>query len=671
MPKKPVLQSFSAVWVVAPLLVVLLLELGLSVRRETQTWDEAAHIYAGYMYWTRGDFSMNPEHPPLIKLWATLPLLGHSLRVPEMRGRYFKEIEFLSGHDFLYANDADWILFRTRMAVALLTLALGLLIFLAGREMFGGGAAMLALVLFVFDPNFLAHGALVTTDAGFSLFLLATIYAFHRYLKRPSLSRLALTGVAAGLGLAAKHSGVLIFPILALLAATEIFRRWRRSDETVALGNTAFRLTGAILVMGLMAFAILWSFYEFRFSARPGGEAIVPSLENIATGLHPAAAGRTLLSAAHWKLLPEAYLIGLADVKIVAENSATYLFGTVYSHGKWFYFPAAFAIKSTLGLIGLLILLPVALKINKSQGGRELAFLVIPPLCYLAVAMSSGLNLGIRHLLPIYPFLFVLAGMAGWTLIQHRRSWGYAVAGLVLFTIVSSIRAFPNYIPYANELWGGPSNTYKLLTDSNVDWAQQLKSTKRYVDKRGVKQCWFAYFADVVAEPAYYGIPCKPLTTIASIWLQPTMDVPPSIDGPVLLSAGVLSGYELGPGELNPYQQFQRLRPSAVIDNGVFVFDGHFDVPLASALNHVTKSQQLADRGLPQEALAELQAAAALAPRSARVQVALGTMLMELHRPAEGRHCLQQALALSQSVEPEYQHARAVAVQETLVRLDR
>lgn len=670
MSRKPIVQRLGTTLGVLGLLAVLLVELALSVRRESQTWDEAAHIYAGYMYWTRGDFGMNPEHPPLVKLLATLPLLRQGLQVPEIRGRYFKEIEFLSAHDFLYSNDANGVLFRSRMMVALLTLALGLLIFAAGREMFGITAGFIGLMLFAFDPNVLAHGALVTTDVGFSFILFATVYAFYRYVKRPSIGRLAIAGFLAGLGLATKHSGILIFPIMVLLAASELLRRSRSQSPGPTHGQRVWRLTGAVLMIAVISLAILWSFYGFRYSARPNGENMVPSLAEIASHLQPPTAGRILLAAAHWKALPEAYLIGLADVKFVADNSATYLFGKVYPHGKWFYFPAAFAIKSTLGLIALLLVWPLAMCINRFQQAREVAFLVIPPSFYLAVAMSSGLNLGIRHLLPIFPFLFLLAGMAASILVQHRRAWAYGVGLVLLFTIASSLRAYPNYIPYANELWGGPSNTHKFLTDSNVDWGQQLKSVKRYLDGRGTKNCWFAYFADVVADPAYYDIPCKPLPTIASIWLQPKMDVPASLDGPVLISTGVLSGYELGPGELNPYDQFQKIRPTAVIDDGVFVYDGHFDVPLAAALNHVTKADQLGDRGLNEDALAELRTAAELAPRSARVQASLGRMLLRLHRSAEARTALQKALSLAESVEPEYQRARAMDLERTLAQLN-
>ena len=137
-----------------------------------------------------------------------------------MEDRYFKEDAFLGGKDFLYQNDADMILFRTRMAAATLTLLLALLVFLATKEMFGTGAAFIALALLAFDPNLLAHGALVTTDAALSCFMFASIYAFYRYVKAPSVWRMVIVGIAAGLALAVKHTGILVFPML--LAARDL-----------------------------------------------------------------------------------------------------------------------------------------------------------------------------------------------------------------------------------------------------------------------------------------------------------------------------------------------------------------------------------------------------------------------------------------------------------------
>jgi len=194
-----------------------------------------------------------------------------------------------------------------------------------------------------------------------------------------------------------------------------------------------------------------------------------------------------------------------------------------------------------------------------------------------------------------------------------------------------------------------------------VDWGQQLKSTKKYLDSRHVTNCWFAYFAAVVVEPSYYGVPCKPLTTIASVWLQPSIDVPASIDGPVLISAGVLSGYEFGPGELNPYDQFQHIRPSAVIEHGVFVFDGHFDIPLASALNHVTRAQLAANANHMDEALTEAQTAVALSSKSVQAQAELGDLLQRLHRNEESRRAYQIAQESAQNVLPEFRSTWTLA----------
>jgi len=137
--------------------------------------------------------------------------------------------------------------------------------------------------------------------------------------------------------------------------------------------------------------------------------------------------------------------------------------------------------------------------------------------------------------------------------------------------------------------------------------------------------------------------------------LQPSIDVPASVDGPVLISAGVLSGYEFGPGSLNPYDQFQRLSPTAVIEHGVFVFDGRFAIPLASALNHVTQAQLLEQSGHVDQALAEAQIAVALAPDSVQAQAELGSLLVKVKRQDEARQAFQQALTQATTVHPEMQ----------------
>jgi tetratricopeptide (TPR) repeat protein len=297
---------------------------------------------------------------------------------------------------------------------------------------------------------------------------------------------------------------------------------------------------------------------------------------------------------------------------------------------------------------------------------REVLFLTIPPALYLFVAMNSGMNIGVRHILSIYVFLSVLIGGAAWSFIRQNRRWAYPILALLLFHAVSSWRTFPVYIAYSNELWGGPSNTYKYLSDSNADWAQQLKGTKQYLDQRGVKDCWFVYFAEGVAEPHYYGIPCKPLPTINTLWVKEPMDVPASIDGPVLISAGNISGFEFGPGSLNPYEQFKHLRPTAQIEYGVFVFDGHFEIPLASALIHVQTAQNLLTAKQVEQALAEAQVAVALAPDAVQPQMVLGDVFSAMGKADEARSSYKKALMLAKTIEPEFQIRSIPGIEQKL-----
>ncbi len=206
------------------LLIVLSLQLFFSVRRESQTWDEANHIFAGYRSWTDGDFGLNPEHPPLVKLLATTPLLSSQPNSPTLAGRFFKEDAFLGGKEFLYRNDADKILARTRTTAANLTLLTALVVFFGTREMFGTGVAFIALALLTFDPNLLAHGALITTDVGLACFMFLSVYLFYRFVKSPSALRLIVAGIAVGLVLAVKHTGLLVLPILFLLSFSQMGR---------------------------------------------------------------------------------------------------------------------------------------------------------------------------------------------------------------------------------------------------------------------------------------------------------------------------------------------------------------------------------------------------------------------------------------------------------------
>lgn len=645
---------------------LLALQLVLTARRNSITWDEDDHIYAGYMSLKHGDFGLNPEHPPLVKQLAAVPLLPMALKMPPLEGREFKHEAFLGGKDFVFQNNAEAVIFRARMAAALLTLMLAALIFLAAREMFGLGAAFVALALFVFDPNVLAHGAVVGTDMGLSCFMFAAIYAFYRYVKTPTTARLIVAGIAVGLTFAAKHTGILLVPMLVLLSLTEIFRKGGTADRAESAGKRIGRLALAFVIIGAISLTTLWAFYGFRYAARGDGLQMNPPLAESIHHMSRAREIHLLETVARYHLLPESYIFGLSDVRIMSDFYTSYLFGKIYPHGIWFYFPAAFAIKSTLPLLFLLAVAAGAIAVGRMNCWREVLFLTIPPLVHLAVAMSAGMNIGLRHIMPMYPFLYVLAGGAAWKMVESNRKWIYAVTVAILFQAVTATRAFPAYMAYANELWGGPSQTYKYLSDSNVDWGQQLKSTKAYLERKGIKECWFIYFAEGPVHMRDYGIPCKPLLTIGSLWLDEQLDVPPSVDGPVLISAGTLSGFEFGPGPLNPYEVFKHRQPAEVIDYAVFVFNGHFDIPLAASYSHAQKARFLLRDTRFEDALAEAQQSLALAPDAVKPNALVGDILVKLRRPDEARPYYEKALTLAKTVEPEFQVGWVDSLQEKL-----
>ena len=658
---------------IAALLVVLIIELVVPARRQSAAYDEGCHAFAGYTYWTRGDFGVNPEHPPAVKLLATVPLLGKQLRYPPPSPvPFFKVICFSGGRDFIYSNvvDADALLFRSRMAAATLTLLAAILTFALGYEALGPFPARFGLLLFVFEPNLLAHGSLITTDMGITAFLLATVYAFYRYVKKPSAVRLVLTGLAAGLALATKFSGVLVLPILALLALVEISSR---DSEAQAPGNGrlkhAIRLAGALVVIGVISLTVLWSLYGFRYAARPAGETMSPSLPEYVGQLNQPQVEKLMLFVARHHLLPEAYLFGFADVFITPRYMTSYVFGNIYRHGQWFYYPGALIIKTTLGLLFLLLIVfPFLLATRRGPPRRELSFLVVPAVVYFAAAMKSNFNIGVRHILPVYPFFILSAAFSAWSLVSLGKRWKYTVVALLLLSVFSSMRTFPNYLPYSNEAWGGPSKTYKWLTDSNVDWGQQLKQAKAYLDENGIKDCWFDYLGQMVSDPAYYKIPCKPLQT-ASGFANVT---PPHISGTVLISATDLSPALWGPGELNPYVQFQHRVPDGSIANGIFVFRGEFDVPMAAAAYHANAAFMLLNATKPtaaqfSEAVSEAEAATRLAPDLCIFCFdILGDALTRLNRKDEAHAAYQQALTLAERIHPEFQIDEIAALKKKL-----
>ena len=657
------------------LLAIMEAAMLLSVHQESQTTDEAYNLFAGYSHLTAGDYSICPAYPPLAKDVCALPLLAFHPQIPPMTEA--DTSSFLSGRIFLYSNRVDPMLFAARAAMTIFPLLLAMLVFLAAWEMFGVGQAFIALALIVFEPSILAHGPLATNDLALACCLFAAAYAFWRYAVNPSVGRLAVAGIAAGFTLASKHSGLILFPILFLLAVVAWLtpggaaranesgqERTNEKDEAVIdeppkeaivipppnPGRRALRLLLALAVVTALSIATLWSFYNFRYNPTPGipAPSLAASLKNVRS--RRAATAIDLAARAH--LLPEAYLAGLAYF-YSTNTRPTYLLGVRYLHGVWFYFPTVLAIKLTLGFLLLLALAPFGL-LRAPEGRREQVWMLVPAAVFLTASMTSNLNIGVRHILPVYPFLSVLAAAGAWRLAKAQRAAAIVVGSLLVLHAASSLRAYPNYIPYSNELWGGPSRTYEVLTDSNADWGQGLPAAKHYLETHAATPCWLAYFGS--ADPGHFELPCTLLTSsTARVWGRTIAETPPVLQGTVLVSATEVAGQLWGPEELNPYGAFRTKRPVAILAGSILVYQGSFEVPLASALSMLRKVVELSNHGEFEAALAKAHTAEALAPQCVDVQYVRGLALRAAGREDESRQALEKALHLAVTIHPEAQ----------------
>jgi dolichyl-phosphate-mannose-protein mannosyltransferase len=664
-------------WLAAVALLVVQATLALIiVHRESLTFDEDDHMFAGYMMWKAGDYGLNPEHPPLVKLLATVPILRDHLWIPPPRDhQFFKAEAYLNGRDWLARNDGDrnQLVFKMRASAELLAIGLCLLVFLSAREWFGNAAGLIALTLVVFDPNVLAHSALVTTDIGVSCFFVAAIWTFYRFATRPTIIRLLIAGVATGLLLATKHSGILIGPMLVSLIVWEVFTA-PKGASGAERKRTALRLIGGSFVIVVVSVFVLWCFYGFRYTARPAGVAFSTSVAQYAAPL-PHFEYAIVIAVSRLHLLPESYLVGLIDVKRAAAFYPTFLLGKVYAHGQWDYFPFVILIKTTLGLLLLTVLGAFATLTGKLKKRRELFYALAPPVIYLAVAMMSGMNIGVRHLLPMYAFVIIFAAAGTVALagssrrLAVKQRWVVACSVLITASIVSSLLVFPNEIAYANEAWGGPKNVHNLLSDANVDWGQQLIQVKQWQDLQPDQECWFAYFARPEIDPGVYGIRCHALPTIDTQWLGSADIIPPTITGAVVISAGDLSGCEWPSGQVNPYRSFQSLLPDVTIDHAVFVYQGTFAVPDISSTSRAQQSEILLEQKQPEPALVLARDAVAIAPENLFAETALGDAAAATGDKQAAEQAWLSAIQIAQRLEPDAQPSYIPDLESKIKRL--
>ena len=600
--KSRLLQSPTHRWLerlIPALLCVLMLgQVLLKNQRISQTVDEATHLYASYRVLKCGDFGFGYEHPPLARFVAAAPLMARHLPVNCDLTYRDRDDEAPAAVHWLYRQDWQTTLFLARTFISIFALGACLLVWTVARRMFGFTAAVVATVLFVFEPTVIAHSGLVTTDMAITMMMLLAVYVFYGWAQKPTALRLLWAGIATGLALVAKHSGILVVPMLGTLAVADAYlqRRPRQPWRRMAARN--------LLALGLVvvvAAGVIWGAYGCHFAARRDGSVLLQ--ESPTDRWNSRKSIFLMLTKTH--VLPEAYLAGLGEAVGMAQQNSpwgTFLLGRMRMHGVWYFFLVAMAIKYTAPFLALLVMAAFAAAAVFRQHRREALFLGLPAAIYLLICLLSRMDNGIRHTLPMMALLMILVA-AGCLELGRRVRWvRYAVPCLVVLHVASSLHAYPNYLSYANELWGGPANLYKLLPNS--DWGEAYKEASKYMALHP-GPCWVA--TEFQNDPRDYGVPCTPF----GYWFW--NPVPARMHGTVIVSSFALRSFYALPG--GRYAPFVDVAPVArLAGSAMVVMKGDFDTHVAAAFTEAIASRKLMSQGHFAAALPPAKLATELLP---------------------------------------------------------
>ena len=625
----------------ATLFILFFAQLWFHAVRTSATVDEPNHILAGHRHWC-GDFGINPEHPPLLKLLATAPLNFRELSEPpwDCGSKLTSKFDAFSyGSTFLVENDVDSVVITTRLAASVMSMLLALLVFLAAWEMFGRWEALTALAILAFEPSLIAHGSIITTDMAISATAFGAVYALYRYCKEQTGLRLLVAGLALGLMLGAKHSAVIFAGIMFVLVIADAL--FFRKMETPT-GKRVIRRIGAFVGIFLIGFTILWSFYGFRYRA-VHNEAVptISVADHIKQEGRPesieSVPARATVAISHTGIFPESYVLGMADV-IAWGSRNTVLFGHNYPTGKWFFFPVTFAVKTNIALLFLLPLGLVFLYFARDKW-REGMFLLVPPVVFFIFASSSNFTNSVRHILVIYGFLTVLAAAGAVWLCGKLRVFRYVLVVLLVVNSAAAIRSAPNYLAFANDLWGGYENQHKIFA---ADTGQSMKLVSEYIARENIQDCWLT---DIVhPEMIRFVQPCRPMPSgLRPLLSRNAIDpVPPVIEGTVFVGHR-----EFPPYSGDEYLPIAQSEPIDLIGGITYVYRGRFEIPLAAAISRVHRSNHFLRVNDIEQAISEAHQAIELAPNDPRPHLSLGLALVRNGQKEEARRELEKTAELA------------------------
>ena len=413
-----------------------------SIFSYSSTYDESYHLNFAVDYLKRGSFEKSAGHP-VLRVVNAVPLLWFN-------------ITSTAPGSYDYGNSYMLYLRIARLVTLLYGVLLGIFVFLFAKELFGISAGLLALFLFSFEPNIIAHSSLMATDLPYTCFMFSSIYFLFKFLRRATTKNVVASGVFFGITLVSKFTSILLFPISLLLVIIHSKKRLKY-----------FGLFLVVLIISIFVVNALYLFkgtfekYDFRSEKLSKFSKSFPNIS--------------------WPL-PKQYLIDLDGQMIHAEvghGIPAYLFGKFSDTGWWYYFLAAFIIKTPIPLL-LLLLLSFFLAIKERT--KNLTFLLVPVLIlFIAVSFFNHINIGLRYFLPAYPFLIVMASSS--VKIFYSKNAKIFLSLLLAWYVLSAIFIAPNQLAYFNEFIGGPINGYKYLLDSNVDWWQNELFLQRYLEK--------------------------------------------------------------------------------------------------------------------------------------------------------------------------------------------
>jgi 4-amino-4-deoxy-L-arabinose transferase-like glycosyltransferase len=568
------LQSRLNETLCALLLVLMAVNLVTVVSQKSITTDEIVLIPAAYAYFESGDTQLVHEHPPLVKLLAGLPLalFAPPLKMLPAEGgappRTIAQMATRVGRLWEDNHAAvEGVSFVARLPMIALTLALGVLVYAFARELFGARAALLAVALFSLEPTVLAHGRVVQTDIAAAFGYLLLCRAVYRYALLAQTWRRALwIGVAAAVAILSKFSMLLVAPLVAAVFAVLLWRARREGRERV-LTVAAHAALVALTVLFLIHAAYLFKrsplldtdaqWIASNFEANPG------LMSNAARVLS--------------RVLPTDFVLGIFWQ--IAHNERGHpasLLGMYSDTGWWYYYPVAFALKTTLPFL-LLSLAALAWGAHRAVRRGERPFLValVPFAVYTGFVLMSRIDIGVRYYLPAYMLLFVAGGALLDQLFKARRRAGLVIAlALLAWMCVEAVRAYPDHMPYMNQLASGQPR-WHYLSDSNVEWGDDVRALAAYLRARGETRVRAAALAADHMLPCY-GVENLNLIRLSAAPLPPTRYV--AIGASFLNGSTVPPGMSVGGRQLteaervNLFDAYRRRTPEAIFGNSIYLF---------------------------------------------------------------------------------------------------